>query len=94
LKKVLTLLDSLPPRQTQRKKAWWRLDAAKLGELYRTTIDVSAGISPGGPAVRFIKAALARMGYRPLPTHIESALRDPVDWRNEFLRRRLDDVII
>jgi hypothetical protein len=94
LKQVLTLLDSLPPRQTQRKKAWWRLDAAKLWDLYRTMIDVSAGISPGGPAVRFIEAALARMGYRPLPTHIESALRDPVDWRNEFLRRRLDDVII
>src|SRR5262245_4154228 len=89
LKEVLTLLESLPPRQTQRKKAWWRLDAAKIWELYRTTIDVSAGISPGGPAVRFVEAALARMGYRPLPTHIESALRDPVDWRNEFLRRRL-----
>jgi hypothetical protein len=94
LKKVLALLDSLPPRQTQRKKAWWRLDAAKIWELYRTTIDVSGGISPGGPAVRFVEAALARMGYRRLPKHIESALRDPVDWRNEFLRRRLDDVII
>lgn len=94
LKQVLTLLESLPPHQTQRKKAWWRLDAAKIWELYRTMIDVSAGISPGGPAVRFVEAALARMGHRPLPTHIESALRDPVDWRNEFLRRRLGDVII
>jgi hypothetical protein len=42
LKEVLTLLEALPPRQTQRKKAWWRLDAAKIWELYRTTIDVSA----------------------------------------------------
>jgi hypothetical protein len=94
LKNVLALLSSLPPRPTQRTKAWWRLDAAKLWEIYRGAIDVSAGISPGGPAVRFIEAALARMGYRRLPKHIESALHDPIDWRDEFLRRRLDDLII
>jgi hypothetical protein len=34
------------------------------------------------------------MGYRRLPEHIESALRDPVNWRDEFLLRRLDEVII
>jgi hypothetical protein len=94
LKNVLALLNSLPPRPRQRTKAWWRLDAAKLWEIYRRAIDVSAGISPGGPAVRFIEAALARMGYRCLPKHIESALHDPVDWRDEFLRRRLDDLMI
>ena len=94
LKNVLALLNSLPPRPRQRAKAWWRLDAAKLWHLYRATIDVSAGISPGGPAVRFIAAALARMGYRRLPKHIESALDDRVDWRDEFLRRRLDELMI
>jgi len=94
LKDVLALLDSLPPRPSQRAKAWWRLDAAKLWELYRITIDISAGISPRGPAVRFIKAALTRMGYRRLPKHIESALHDPVNWRDEFLLRRFDEVMI
>jgi hypothetical protein len=94
LKKVLADLNRLPPRPKQRAKAWWRLDAAKLWGIYRSMIDVSAGISPEGPAVRFIEAALARMGYRRLPKHIESALRDPIDWRNEFLRRRLDEVMI
>jgi hypothetical protein len=94
LKSVLVLLNSLPPRPKQRAKAWWRLDAAKLWHIYRATIDVDAGISPGGPAVRFIEAALARMGYRQLPKHIESALHDRVDWRDEFLRRRLDELMI
>ena len=94
LKNVLALLNSLPPRPRQRAKAWWRLDAAKLWHIYRSTIDTSAGISPGGPAIRFIEAALARMGYRRLPKHIESALHDPVNWSDEFLRRRLDDLMI
>jgi hypothetical protein len=94
LKNVLALLNSLPPRPTQRAKAWWRLDAAKLWHIYRATIDVDAGISPGGPAVRFIEAALGRMGYRQLPKHIESALHDRADWRNEYLRRRLDELMI
>ena len=94
LKQVLALLNSLPPRPRQRKKAWWRHDAAKLWEIYRGAIDVSAGLSPGGPAVRFIEAALARMGYRRLPKHIESALHNPVNWRDEFLLRRLDDLMI
>jgi len=94
LKNVLALLNSLPPRPTQRAKAWWRVDAAKLWHIYRATIDVDAGISPGGPAVRFIEAALARMGYRRLPKHIESALHNPVDWRDEFLRRKLDELMI
>jgi len=94
LKKVLVLLNSLPPRPRRRAKAWWRLDAAKLWHIYRSTIDVSAGISPGGPGVRFIEAALARMGYRRLPKHIESALDDRINWRDEFLRRRLDELMI
>ena len=94
LKKVLVLLNSLPPRPRRRAKAWWRLDAAKLWHIYRSTIDVSAGISPGGPAIRFIEAALARMGYRRLPKHIESALDDRVNWRDEFLRRRFDEFMI
>jgi hypothetical protein len=94
LKDVLARLNALPPRPRHRTKAWWRLDAAKLWEIYRGAIDVSTGISPGGPAVRFIEAALARMGYRRLPKHIESALHDPVDWRDEFLPRRLDDLMI
>jgi len=34
------------------------------------------------------------MGYRQLPKHIESALHDPVDWANEFLSRRLDELMI
>jgi hypothetical protein len=51
-------------------------------------------VFPPGPAVRFIEAALARMGYRQLPKHIESALHDRVDWANEFLRRRLDELMI
>jgi len=93
-KQVLVLLNSLPPRPRQRARAWWRLDAAKLWHIYRATIDVSAGISPGGPAVRFIRAALVRMGYRRLPKHIESALRDPINWRDEYLRRRFDEVMI
>jgi len=93
-KQVLALLNSLPPRPKQRARAWWRLDAAKLWHIYRATIDVSAGISPNGPAVRFIRAALARMGYRRLPKHIESALRDPVNWGDEYLRRRFDEVMI
>jgi hypothetical protein len=94
LNKVLVLLNSLPPRPRRRAKAWWRLDAAKLWHIYRSTIDVSAGISPGGPGVRFIEAALARMGYRRLPKHIESALDDRVNWRDEFLRRRFDEFMI
>jgi hypothetical protein len=94
LKNVLALWNSLPPRPRQRAKGWWRPDAAKLWDIYRAAIDVSAGISPGGPAVRFIAAALARMGYRRLPKHIESALHDRVDWANEFLRRRLDELMI
>jgi len=94
LKNVLTLLNSLPPRPSQRAKAWWRIDAAKLWHLYSTTIDVSAGISPSGPAVRFIRAALIRMGYRRLPQHIESALHYPVNWQDEFLLRRFDEVMI
>jgi len=94
VKQVLALLNSLPPRPKQRARAWWRLDAAKLWEIYRGTIDVSAGISPSGPSVRFIRAALVRMGYRRLPKHIESALRDPVNWRDEYLRRRFDEVMI
>ena len=49
---------------------------------------------PGGPAIRFIEAALARMGYRRLPKHIESALDDRVNWRDEFLRRRFDEFMI
>jgi hypothetical protein len=66
-----------------------------LWDIYRATIDFDAGISPRGPAVRFIEAALGRMGYRRLPKHIESALDDRVDWRDEFLRRRprrIDDL--
>ena len=94
LNKVLVLLNSLPPRPRRRAKAWWRLDAAKLWHIYRAMIDVSAGISPGGPGVRFIEAALARMGYRRLPKHIESALDDRVNWRDEFLRRRFDEFMI
>jgi hypothetical protein len=47
LKNVLALLNSLPPRPRRRAKAWWRLDAAKLWHIYRSAIDVSAGISPG-----------------------------------------------
>jgi hypothetical protein len=94
LKQVLALLNALPPRPRQRARAWWRLDAAKLWDIYRGTIDVSAGISPNGPSVRFIRAALVRMGYRRLPEHIESALRDPVNWRDEYLRRRFDELMI
>jgi hypothetical protein len=94
LEQVLALLNSRPPRPRQRARAWWRLDAAKLWHIYRATIDVSAGISPGGPSVRFIRAALVRMGYRRLPEHIESALRDPVNWLDEYLRRRFDEVMI
>src|SRR5215472_5200978 len=88
------------PRGRQKKRRWepsvWfiPLDAAKLWHIYRATIDVSAGISPGGPAVRFIRAVLVRMGYRRLPKHIESALRDPVNWPDEYLRRRFDEVMI
>src|SRR5262249_28590790 len=93
LKQVLALLNSLPPRPRQRARAWWRLDAAKLWHIYRATIDLSAGISPNGPSVRFIRAALVRMGYGPLPEHIESALRDPINWRDEYLRRRFDEVM-
>jgi len=94
LKQVLALLNSLPPRPTQRARAWWRLDAAKLWHIFRAMIDVAAGISPGGPSVRFIRAALVRIGYRRLPKHIESALRDPINWRDEYLRRRFDEVMI
>jgi hypothetical protein len=94
LKNVLALLNSLPPRRKQRAKAWWRLDAAKLWHIYRSTIDVAAGSSLEDLGVRFIEAALARMGYRQLPKHIESALDDRVDWRDEFLRRRLDELMI
>ena len=93
-KQVLVLLNSLPPRPKQRARAWWRLDAAKLWHIFRAMIDVAAGISPDGPSVRFIRAALVRMGYGPLPEHIESALRDPVNWRDEYLRRRFDEVMI
>jgi hypothetical protein len=34
------------------------------------------------------------MGYGPLPEHIESALRDQINWRDEYLHRRFDEVMI
>jgi hypothetical protein len=78
LKKVLADLNSLPPRPKQRAKAWWHLDAAKLWGIYRSMIDVSAGISPNGPAVRFIEAALARMGYRAFPSILRALFVIPL----------------
>jgi hypothetical protein len=58
LKEVLALLNSLPPRPSQRAKAWWRLDASKLCEIYRTTIGVSAGIALMDPRSALSKRRL------------------------------------
>jgi hypothetical protein len=94
LKQVLTLLKSLPPRR--RAKPWWHFDAAKLFDIYRHTIDPSAGLSAGGPAVRFIRKALGEIGYRhlPNPSGIASALRRTTNWSDEFLRRRVESLVV
>jgi hypothetical protein len=78
--KLLALLDLMPPRP--HKKPWWHFDAARLLDAYRRTVNASAGVSPDGPAVCFIEAALKLMGYSDLPERagIVSALRRTRDW--------------
>jgi hypothetical protein len=82
-KKLLALLDSLPPRP--HKKPWWYFDAARLLDRYCWNVKASAGVSPDGPAVCFIEAALKLMGYSDLPKRdgIVSALRRTRDWEYE-----------
>jgi hypothetical protein len=79
-KKLLALLASLPPRP--HVKPWWHFDAARLLDGYRRIVNASAGVSPDGPAVCFIEAALKLMGYSALPNRggIVSALRRTPDW--------------
>jgi hypothetical protein len=41
----------------------WHRDAARLFRLYKNWVNPKTGISPNGPAVRFIEATLRRMGH-------------------------------
>ena len=90
-KKLLALTDSLPKRT--RTTIAWHLDGAKLLEIYRLDIDASAGISPNGPPVKFIRASLQRIGYSRLPSNLRSGLYHTRDWREKTLLRMFEDYI-
>src|SRR5260370_12727226 len=60
-------LQQAVPIELARDAKAWPTDAARLFALYRELVDPKGGISPGGPAVRFIDAALKAMGHRPQP---------------------------
>ena len=90
-KTLLALTDSLPKRT--RTTIAWHLDGAKLLDIYRLDIDPSAGISPNGPPVRFIRASLQRIGYSRLPSNLRSGLYHTRDWREKTLLRIFEDYI-
>jgi hypothetical protein len=96
LERLLALLKSLPPLTSRRYTPWWQLDAARLFELYRATVDASAGISEEGPAVRFVHEALKKMGYpaRITPTGIDHALRRrALDWHDIATLQRWENPV-
>jgi hypothetical protein len=90
-KKIIALIESLPDRTRTSKP--WHLDGAKLLEVYRLDIDPSAGISPHGPALKFIRAALQRIGYVNLPSDLRSGLYRTTNWREQVLVRIFEDQI-
>jgi hypothetical protein len=90
-KQILSLARSLPNRT--RISTPWHLDGARLLEVYRYNIHPSAGISPSGPALRFIRAALRRIGYGNLPSNLRSGLYHATNWREKFLLSMFEDHI-
>jgi hypothetical protein len=58
-------LQQAVPIEPARDTKAWPTDAVRLFTLYRELVDPKGGISPGGPAVRFIYSALKAMGHRP-----------------------------
>jgi hypothetical protein len=90
-KKLLALIESLPKRA--RASIAWHLDGAKILEAYRLDIDPSAGVSPNGPAVRFIRTALECIGYENLPSNLRPGLYQTRNWREKLLLRIFEDHI-
>jgi len=90
-KQLFALVKSLPKRT--RTSIAWHLDGAKLLEVYRSDIDPSAGISSDGPAVRFIRAALKRIGYSKLPSNLRSGLYQTRNWREQVLIQAFEEYI-
>jgi hypothetical protein len=62
---ALEHLSAALPIEPPRDPEAWVIDAARLFERYREWVDPKARISPSGPTVRFIFAALKAMGHRP-----------------------------
>jgi len=74
LKKVLVLLNSLPPAsKAGEAKAWWRLDAAKLWHIYRSNHRCLRWYLPRGTWGPFLsKRRSPRHGFTAdFPKHIE-----------------------
>jgi hypothetical protein len=46
------------PVRNESRRAWWHIYAVRLAELYFREIDLRAGRSSTGPAVRFVRAGL------------------------------------
>jgi hypothetical protein len=91
-KKIFALIETLPNRA--RTSTPWRFDGAKLLEVYRLDIDPAAGISPQGPALKFIRLALQRIGYINLPASLRSGLyKTAKNWREQVLLRIFEDYI-
>jgi hypothetical protein len=74
LKRLLAALPELawersPSRDRRQLQIdYWHTDAARLYALYKRHVDPKSGKSADGPAVRFVEAALRRMGYQHLPS--------------------------
>ena len=90
-KKILSLIETLPNRTRTSKP--WHLDGARLLEVYRLDIDPSAGISARVPELKFIRAALQRIGYVNLPSNLRSGLYTTTNWREQVLVRIFEDKI-
>ena len=90
-KKTLSLIETLPNRTRTSKP--WHLDGARLLEVYRLDIDPSAGISARVPELKFIRAALQRIGYVNLPSNLRSGLYTTTNWREQVLVRIFEDKI-
>jgi hypothetical protein len=90
-KKLLALTESLPKRA--RDSIAWHLDGAKILEVYRLDIDPLTGISPNGPAIRFIRTALQYIGYTNFPSNLRPGLYQTRNWREKLLLRMFDDLI-
>jgi hypothetical protein len=62
LREALSNVGDLVPSRKKGSRANWQHDALELFRVYRAVVDPNSGYSADGPAVRFVQAALQRLG--------------------------------